>query len=136
MLKSLCRRPAEAGEMLLERGESAIPEQVRRLCQWEAYFKELFTQHGTLPFPQRILFMCRHLWMRYAIIFDSCIKTNPLKKKASQWELTKRASTPWAHSSIELSAKCVQARPSQLIEVYWFFSLFPRRGGQTKGLLF
>ncbi len=91
--------------------------------------------HGALPFLQRLLCMCRHPWMRKAIIFDSCIITELLKKTASQWELTKRASTPWAHSIIELSATCVQARPSQVIELYWFFSLFSRRGANERALI-
>ncbi len=33
MLKSVNRRPAEVGEVLLERDGSVIPDQTRRLCR-------------------------------------------------------------------------------------------------------
>ncbi len=41
MLKSVSRRPAAMGEVLLERDESVIPDQARMLCPWEEHFKEL-----------------------------------------------------------------------------------------------
>ncbi len=41
MLKSVSRRPAGESEVLLERDGSVIPDQARKLCQWEEHFKEL-----------------------------------------------------------------------------------------------
>ncbi len=34
--------PAGVGEVLLERDESVIPDQARKICCWEEHFKELF----------------------------------------------------------------------------------------------
>ncbi len=48
MLKSVSRRPAVVGELLLERDGSVIPYQARKLCRWEAHFKELFN-HAVPP---------------------------------------------------------------------------------------
>ncbi len=41
MLKSVSRRPAGVGEVLLGRDGSVIPDQARKLCRWEEHFKEL-----------------------------------------------------------------------------------------------
>ncbi len=41
MLKSVSRRPAGVGEVLLERNGSVIPDQARKLCRWEEHFTEL-----------------------------------------------------------------------------------------------
>ncbi len=41
MLTIVSRRPADGGEVLLERDGSVIPDQARRLCRWEEHFKEL-----------------------------------------------------------------------------------------------
>ncbi len=56
MLKSVSRRPAGVGEVLIERNESIIPDQARKLCRWEEHFKELLnhaapknTAFSTLP---------------------------------------------------------------------------------------
>ncbi len=41
MLKSVNRRPAGVGEVLLERKGSVISDQARKLCRWQKHFKEL-----------------------------------------------------------------------------------------------
>ncbi len=48
MLKSVSRRPARVGEVLLERDGSVIPDQARMLCRWEEHFKELLN-HAAPP---------------------------------------------------------------------------------------
>ncbi len=48
MLKSVSRRPAGVGEVLHERDGSVIPDQARKLCQWEEHFKELLN-HAAPP---------------------------------------------------------------------------------------
>ncbi len=48
MLKSISRRPAGEGEVLLERDGSVIPDQARKLCRWEEHFKELLN-HAAPP---------------------------------------------------------------------------------------
>ncbi len=48
MLKNVSCRPAEVGEVLLERDGSVIPNQARKLCRWEEHFKELLN-HATPP---------------------------------------------------------------------------------------
>ncbi len=48
VLKSVSRRAAEVGEVLLERDGSVIPEQARKLCRWEEHFKELLN-HAAPP---------------------------------------------------------------------------------------
>ncbi len=48
MLKSISRRPAGVGEVLLERDGSVIPDQARKLCRWENHLKELLN-HAAPP---------------------------------------------------------------------------------------
>ncbi len=48
MLKSVSRRPAGMGEVLLERDGSVIPDQAKKLCRREEYFKELLN-HAAPP---------------------------------------------------------------------------------------
>ncbi len=48
MLKSVSHRPAGAGEVLLNRGGSVIPDQARKLCRWEEHFKEI-RNHAAPP---------------------------------------------------------------------------------------
>ncbi len=48
MLKSLGRRPAGVGEILLERDESTFPDQAGKLCRWEEHSKELLN-HAVPP---------------------------------------------------------------------------------------
>ncbi len=48
MLKSVSRRPAGVGEVLLERDGNVIPDQARRLSRWEEHFKELLN-HAAPP---------------------------------------------------------------------------------------
>ncbi len=48
MLKSVSRRPAGVGEVLLARDGSVIPDQGRKLCRWEEHFKELLNHAAPL----------------------------------------------------------------------------------------
>ncbi len=48
LLISFRRMPAGVGEVLLERDESVIPDQARKLCCWKEHFKELFN-HAAPP---------------------------------------------------------------------------------------
>ncbi len=48
MLKSVSRKPAGVGEVLLERDGSAIPDQARKLCRWQEHFKEILN-HAAPP---------------------------------------------------------------------------------------
>ncbi len=48
VLKSVSRRPAGVGEVLIERDGSVIPNQARKLCRWEEHFKELLN-HAAPP---------------------------------------------------------------------------------------
>ncbi len=48
MLKSVNRRPAGVGEVLLERNGSVISDQARKLCRWQKHFKELLN-HAAPP---------------------------------------------------------------------------------------
>ncbi len=48
MLKSVCRRPAGVGELLLELDGSVIPDQARKLYRWEEHFKALLN-HAAPP---------------------------------------------------------------------------------------
>ncbi len=48
MLKSVSRRPAGVGDVLLERDGNVISDQGRKLCRWEEHFKE-FLNHAAPP---------------------------------------------------------------------------------------
>ncbi len=87
MLKSVSRRPAGVGEVLLERDGSVIPDQARKLCRWEEHFS--VTQHPRTPHshhylpPRRnptLVTLSRPLWRRCALPSDNYAITEPWRR--------------------------------------------------------
>ncbi len=110
MLKSVTRRPAGVGEILLERDGSVIPDQGRKLRRWEGHFKELLNHAAPLntafsppDTPAAENYPCA---VDPPTLDEVCTAIRQLRNNRAPgedgipWGCARRASRPWAHGCI------------------------------------
>ncbi len=104
VLKSVSRRPAGVGEVLLERDGSVIPDQARMLCRWEEHFKELLnhaappsTAFSPLDTPAAENYPCE---VGPPNLDEVCTTIRQLRNNRAPGGFTRCASSPWAHGYI------------------------------------
>ncbi len=105
MLKSVSRRPAGVGEVLLERDGSVNPDQARKLCRWEEHFKELLNHTAPpnaafSPLPTSASETYPPTLEEVCTAIRQLRNNRALEKMASQQRSIRRALAPWAHGCI------------------------------------